>query len=505
VPETKPLSPSQSSSAVPGTTPATPAGASGTTQVKPATALYPSVDDIMHVYREYCNRKDVEQNWPLVAKAMVAAGMTSKKQVIAFLSTIAIECAFKNQKEGTSRYTSKYDPYRGRGFIQTTWKEGYQKTGQHFKVDLVKNPDLILQNNELAAQIACWYWSGGPGNADIRPYAEKGDWANCRSIVNAGSPGRIGITTQPGTRHYLAACKAAEAYFKSGLDPNAVGATPMPANYGLGCVDTNGAPTRTLTGTGATTPADALAYALGIQALDNQRSHILRCELDVSSQPDILKLDAQMTFEGKGFGADLDGTYTVDEITFYFTGTLEADLVAYRPDPNAPKPQVFGVGDSAQIAAGQQAQSGTTPSATPGAAPAAGDINQRILKAALAAEGRDTSSGPGGGNVACAWAVNLFAIEPAGLKKVGSNWQYCPSMIEDLQKGRGKKVSRAEAQPGDIWFAPNEAHVGICLTTGCSEVLSNSSSAAKFKWRGSLDSMNRYYSGGTEKLYRVLN
>ncbi len=501
MPETKPLAPSQSSSAVPGTTPA---GASGTTQVKPATALYPSVDDIMHIYREHCNRKDVEQNWPLVAKAMVAHGMTSKNQVIAFLSTIAIECAFKNQKEGTSRDTSRYDPYRGRGFIQLTNLGNYQAATKHFKIDLVKNPDIILQDVELSAKISCWFWGGGLGNPDVRPYAEKGDWANCRSIVNAGNIGRIGGTTQPGTRHYLAACKAAESYFKSGLDPNAVGAAPMPTNYGLGCVDTNGAPTRTLTGTGATTPADALAYALGIQALDNQRSHILRCELDVSSQPDILKLDAQMTFKGKGFGADLDGTYTVDEITFYFTGTLEADLVAYRPDPNAPKPQVFGVGDSAQIAAGQQAQTGAASLTTPGAAPA-GDINQLILKAALAAEGRDTSSGPNGGREACAWAVNLFVIEPAGLKKVGSNWQYCPSMIQDLQKGRGKKVSRAEAQAGDIWFAPNEAHVGICLTTGCSEVLSNSSSGAKFKWRGGLDSMNNYYGGGADNLYRVLN
>jgi len=501
MPETKPLAPSQVSATTPAaTSDTTPAAASGTTQTKPVAALYPSVDDIMHVYRKHVNRKDVEQYWPLVAKAMVASGMTSKNQIIGFLSTIAIECAFKNQKEGTSRYTSRYDPYRGRGFIQLTHLENYQAASKHFKMDLVKNPEIILQDAELSAKISCWYWSGGLGNADIRPYAEKGDWANCRSIVNAGSPGLIGRTTPPGTEHYLAACKVAESYFKSGLDPNAVGAAAMPTNYGLGCVDTNGAPTRTLTGTGANTPADAFAYALGIQALDNQRSHILRCGLDVSSQPDILKLDAQMTFEGKGFGKGLDGTYTVDDITFYFGRRLEADLVAYKPDPNAPKPQVFGVGDAAQIAAGQQAQAG----AASGAAPAAGDINQRILKAALAAEGRDTSAGPGGGNVACAWAVNLFAIEPVGLKKVGSNWQYCPSMIEDLEKGRGKKVSRAEAQPGDIWFAPNEAHVGVCLTTGCSEVLSNSSSAAKFKWRGSLDSMNRFYGGGADRLYRVL-
>jgi predicted chitinase len=460
------------------------------------------VDDIMHIYRSKVNRKDAEKNWPIVAKSMVKAGMTSKRQVVGFLSNVMAECNMRNIKEQGGPF--RYDPFRGRGFIQLTNDDGYRAAGKHFKLDLVANPDLILQNTELSADIACWYWCGGMGNADIRPYAERGDWANCRSIINAGHPGRIGSTTQPGTREILEFCEKADAYFKSGLDPNAVGAAAMPSNYGLGCVDTGGAATRTLNGTGATAPLDALSYALGIHALDNQRSHILRCELDVSSQPDILKLDAQMTFEGKGFGEDLDGSYTVDEVTFYFGRTLEADLVAYKPDPNAPKPQIFGVGDAGQIAAGQQAQAaGTTPAA--GSAPAAGDINQRILKAALAAEFKDTSAGPEGGNQACAWAVNLFAIEPAGLKKVGSNWVYCPSMIEAFQKGRGKKVSRAEAQPGDIWFAPNEAHVGVCLTSGCSEVLSNSSSKAKFKWRGSLDSMNRYYGGGTEFLYRVLN
>lgn len=120
---TKPLAPSTATTTTGSSTTTAPApgaappGASGATQAKPAPALYPSVDDIMHVYRKHANRKDVEKNWPILAKAMVAAGMTSKNQVCAFLSTVAVECSFKNLKEGTSRYTGKYDPYRGRGFI----------------------------------------------------------------------------------------------------------------------------------------------------------------------------------------------------------------------------------------------------------------------------------------------------------------------------------------------------------------------------------------------------
>jgi len=509
MPETKPLAPSQSPTtpavSTPGATSATPAGASGTTQAKPAPALYPSVDDIMAVYRGHVNRKDVEKNWPIVAKAMVAANMISKNQLVGFLTTIAVECAFKNQKEGTSKYTGQYDPYRGRGFIQATHLKLYQMIKKVFGVDVVNNPDIILQDTELSAKISCWYWSGGPGNKDIRPYAEKGDWANCRSIVNAGSPGLVHRTTQPGTRHYLEACQKAVAYFKSGLDPTAVGAAPMPSNYGLGCIDTGDGTTRTLNATGATTPLDALSYALGIQALDNQRSHILRCALDVSSQPDILKLDAQVTFEGKGFGQDLDGTFTVDEVVFYFGRTLEADLVAYRPDPNAPKPQVFGVGDSGQIAAGQQAQADA---AQP--APAAGDIPAKIWAAAQSNREADTAAGPDGGRNGCAYALNKFCIIPAGLKMLGAPiepWGVPVAVAAceaALTGGRGRKITRAEAVPGDIWIQPGK-HIGVCSAPGCAKVLSNSSGKHKFRWEDGIEAVNAVYGGRQENLYRVLN
>jgi putative chitinase len=48
--------------------------------------------------------------------------------------------------------------YRGRGYIQLTGRENYEKMGKLIGVDLVNNPDLASQPN-YAAQIAVSYWN----------------------------------------------------------------------------------------------------------------------------------------------------------------------------------------------------------------------------------------------------------------------------------------------------------------------------------------------------------
>jgi putative chitinase len=47
--------------------------------------------------------------------------------------------------------------YRGRGYIQLTGRENYEKMGELIGVDLVNNPDLAARP-DLAAQIAVMYW-----------------------------------------------------------------------------------------------------------------------------------------------------------------------------------------------------------------------------------------------------------------------------------------------------------------------------------------------------------
>ena len=78
---------------------------------------------------------------------------------------------------GSKYFDKKYDPkyapktakilgntrigdgerYKGRGFIQLTGRENYQRAGRALGIDLINNPELVAQP-DVAAKIALWYW-----------------------------------------------------------------------------------------------------------------------------------------------------------------------------------------------------------------------------------------------------------------------------------------------------------------------------------------------------------
>lgn len=496
MPET-PATPATPTPATPATpTPATPAAP--TTPAKPAAPTV-TVDDIVKVCPE-ADKNNVAKMFPLLAKSMVKKGMLSKNQLVAVVATAYTEMRDWSFSSESGKGGGKYGKFYGRGPLQLTWESNYKAMSKVVGVDLVANPDRALEP-ELACLIFVEFWCGSTGSPDVRPYAEKGDWRNCRSIINGGSPN---VRKLNGLETFNPTIQRGLKIFKSGLDPNSVGAMPMPGNYGLGCVDTNGAPSRTVTAPGPMTQGDALSYALGIHALDNQKSHVLKALLDVHAQPDILKLDAQLTFEMVGAGNDLDGAYTVEEVTFYFGKSMSADLKAYKPDPNASAPQTFLHDANAPATAGEPPAAAATPTT-----PAAGDIPAKIHAAAVASKGKDTSDGPDGGKNASAFAVNKLVIVPAGLKTLGDpvpphgvpiSVAACEAA---LKGGRGKLVTREEAMPGDIWVQSGK-HMGICTAKGCTQVLSNSVKG-KFDRDEKLESANSFYGGAQEKIYRVLN
>jgi hypothetical protein len=111
-------------------------------------------------------------------------------------------------------------------------------------------------------------------------------------------------------------------------------------------------------------------------------------------------------------------------------------------------------------------------------------LGNQIAIATNNAAGMDTSAGPGGGNEACAWAVNRV-LQKAGVAPLGDNPNYVPSVEAALRNGRGQAVSSAQAQAGDIIIAKDQRHIGICLNEGCTRVRSNSSSHAQFSWMSS--------------------
>ena len=126
-------------------------------------------------------------------------------------------------------------------------------------------------------------------------------------------------------------------------------------------------------------------------------------------------------------------------------------------------------------------------------------VGQRVLQAAQELRGMSTRNGPGGGNVACAFAVNKV-LARAGLPTLGANPDYVPSLEQALRGGRGTQVSAAEARPGDLVISPGQSHVGVYLGDG--RVLSNSSSRASFRWESGLN-FDGFYGGGQSRIYRL--
>lgn len=72
--------------------------------------------------------------------------------------------------------------YRGRGPIQLTFKKNYEAAGKALGLDLVNDPNLVL-DPRIGSLVAAWFWSTNNLNA----YADKGDNKTVSKIVNTGN------------------------------------------------------------------------------------------------------------------------------------------------------------------------------------------------------------------------------------------------------------------------------------------------------------------------------
>lgn len=74
--------------------------------------------------------------------------------------------------------------YMGRGFIQTTGRNNYQKTGEALGVDLLSNPEL-LETPILASRSAGWFWK----NRGLNELADDGRFELITRRINGGING----------------------------------------------------------------------------------------------------------------------------------------------------------------------------------------------------------------------------------------------------------------------------------------------------------------------------
>ena len=162
---------------------------------------------------ESSDKQIVTEQW--VYDKAVEYWITDNSQIAYVLSTIKGESAFKNQKEigwENREYwkvdSSTWKAYYGRWFIQITHKGNYEKYTQiireswkDFKdnagntlkwseIDLVNNPDIILQSNDLAIFIAMdWMKNWWPNRQETKRLdhyinGDKTDFYNARIIIN---------------------------------------------------------------------------------------------------------------------------------------------------------------------------------------------------------------------------------------------------------------------------------------------------------------------------------
>lgn len=92
----------------------------------------------------------------------------------------------KRIKMSRQPYTDTPNLFYGRGFVQLTWYENYQKAGKKLGIDLINKPELAL-DLKYATQIMfigmIEGWFTGKKLSDYF-LGTKQDWINARRIIN---------------------------------------------------------------------------------------------------------------------------------------------------------------------------------------------------------------------------------------------------------------------------------------------------------------------------------
>lgn len=141
----------------------------------------------------------------LLAEIMPIWTINTPQRQAMFIAQVMHESGeFRYLEElGNDAYLSKYDTgnlakrlgntpgadgdgqlYKGRGLIQITGRENYQKCGQALKLTLLKTPQL-LENPRHAVASACWFWF----SKNLNKWADAGSFTSCTKAINGGLNG----------------------------------------------------------------------------------------------------------------------------------------------------------------------------------------------------------------------------------------------------------------------------------------------------------------------------
>jgi predicted chitinase len=82
--------------------------------------------------------------------------------------------------------------YYGRGWFQLSWPCNYHAAGQALGVDLLAEPDLVEQREDLAVKTALWFYN--TNRMDVP--ARQGDFAATTRIINGQIECNTGSASQ---------------------------------------------------------------------------------------------------------------------------------------------------------------------------------------------------------------------------------------------------------------------------------------------------------------------
>jgi predicted chitinase len=123
-----------------------------------------------------------------------AQGIGLKTQIAYVLATVEWETAktFKPVREAFwlseawRKKNLKYYPFYGRGFVQLTWKNNYEKYSNILGVDMVKKPDLAMDGNIALFVLVHGFKTGTFTGRKITDFinVNKTDFLNARRGIN---------------------------------------------------------------------------------------------------------------------------------------------------------------------------------------------------------------------------------------------------------------------------------------------------------------------------------
>jgi putative chitinase len=119
------------------------------------------------------DKKPIKENGKLVPTA-VANNIAGKAELIANL-------VYSSRMGNGPAESGEGWKYRGRGLKQLTGKDNYTRCGTSLGLDLVSNPDLLLEPM-AASRSAGWFWKSN----NLSSFADAGDIKGMTKKINGG-------------------------------------------------------------------------------------------------------------------------------------------------------------------------------------------------------------------------------------------------------------------------------------------------------------------------------